>query len=684
MNFSKDKSKMQIPFNMFYQKCWFNLVCSLQKYLLKLITALFVLGLITCIFRTNNSVAQVQNTSFETIEKSSYFEQLGQSVISIQAKSLNQTKMIPFSNLSLSDHHAYKLVDVDSIELIPLADTYINLYNPDMNYGQEFVLSVYGRGGNSRGRFDGSSAGFDHVSYLKFQLPEIPGLIVSASLQLYSTSDGFGGGIFFLNPIEDIIDWDENLVTWNTKPTINPEHGEPGTFLDYLEDINTNEWYSFNVTPVFAYEFEYYSFAIVMREKLHTRWASKESSEPPKLKIYYTKNTYDTEFYQASGNVQYYANNIPVDNVNITLSDSSSTSHSQTDESGIFSFENLGNNVDFSIIPDKNSDEDIPPYTILAYDASLVLQASTGFIELSDEQKIAADVDLDGNIISFDAATIARYAIGWPNLLENYVGYWQFLPNRYDFKLTNTDIDSFNYNAIVLGDVHGGWYADQFKKSTIKTQLDIGNIICENDTISIDFTVPNQYQIQSFDFCLEYDSKSMKYIGVSYSKELNNFLFNKNKIDYTIRLNGYSSNVSKITTPIFTLKFEYLNGSNPSVQITHFGINDFVPIQSTIEIEDYLTLIPKEFQVLNGYPNPFNSEISFDILIPESDILEIKIYNQLGKRVKVIQDGLVEKGYHSYVWKGLNERNQKISSGLYFVLFNYKSQIIKHKILLLK
>ena len=157
--------------------------------------------------------------SVDAQNKSTYFEQNNRSIISIQVEDMAGKWFFSVYDDSSAGDYALKFAHYDSLELSPLSDSYIDRNRPVSNFGNEIYLSVSGKGRESRGRFGKPGEGFKKVTYLKFGSPEITDQLIGAKLQLYALTDGFGGGVFYLNPNEDIIDWDENFITWNNRPS---------------------------------------------------------------------------------------------------------------------------------------------------------------------------------------------------------------------------------------------------------------------------------------------------------------------------------------------------------------------------------------------------------------------------------------------------------------------------------
>ena len=82
---------------------------------------------------------------------------------------------------------------------------------------------------------------------------------------------------------------------------------------------------------------------------------------------------------------------------------------------------------------------------------------------------------------------------------------------------------------------------------------------------------------------------------------------------------------------------------------------------------------------LSFYPNPFNSEITFKINLPKNTNIKIEIWDELGKEVDLIYDGLLNYGTHFFKWKSKNK-----SSSVYFVTLKTPNEMITKKINFIK
>jgi hypothetical protein len=79
--------------------------------------------------------------------------------------------------------------------------------------------------------------------------------------------------------------------------------------------------------------------------------------------------------------------------------------------------------------------------------------------------------------------------------------------------------------------------------------------------------------------------------------------------------------------------------------------------------------MPTAYKLAMNYPNPFNSGTSFDFNLPEDNEIEISIYNAVGQKIAVLEQGEFAAGYHQTRWDGLDMYNQAVASGSYFCIF---------------
>lgn len=77
--------------------------------------------------------------------------------------------------------------------------------------------------------------------------------------------------------------------------------------------------------------------------------------------------------------------------------------------------------------------------------------------------------------------------------------------------------------------------------------------------------------------------------------------------------------------------------------------------------------LPKEFSLSQNYPNPFNPTTNFTVAVPQTQHVEIVVYDILGRTVRTLVNEEMTAGYHTVEWNGLTDHSTAVGSGVYFV-----------------
>ncbi len=96
------------------------------------------------------------------------------------------------------------------------------------------------------------------------------------------------------------------------------------------------------------------------------------------------------------------------------------------------------------------------------------------------------------------------------------------------------------------------------------------------------------------------------------------------------------------------------------------------------EVETYPDL-PISFALYQNYPNPFNPATTITYEIPINRYISLKIFDVLGREIKVLKDGVENAGRHKILFDGSN-----LTSGVYFCILNTGDIRITKRMLLLK
>ncbi len=94
---------------------------------------------------------------------------------------------------------------------------------------------------------------------------------------------------------------------------------------------------------------------------------------------------------------------------------------------------------------------------------------------------------------------------------------------------------------------------------------------------------------------------------------------------------------------------------------------------------------PKEYAVdINNYPNPFNAQTTIQYVLPMQGKTSLNIYSVNGQRIRELVSGFRDKGFHTAVWDGTDDRGSVVPSGMYITQIKIGAHSATGKITLLK
>ena len=94
--------------------------------------------------------------------------------------------------------------------------------------------------------------------------------------------------------------------------------------------------------------------------------------------------------------------------------------------------------------------------------------------------------------------------------------------------------------------------------------------------------------------------------------------------------------------------------------------------------------LPQRFAIHQNHPNPFNSATVIPFELPHDAVVELTIYDVLGRSLRRLVSRPLAAGYHQVVWDGRDGRGRAVSSGLYFYRFAADEFIRSGRMLLLQ
>jgi len=168
-----------------------------------------------------------------------------------------------------------------------------------------------------------------------------------------------------------------------------------------------------------------------------------------------------------------------------------------------------------------------------------------------------------------------------------------------------------------------------------------------------------------------------------------NINFPKISIEMAIPKNDYAGlKLQPGDTIGFNIRFTKVN-NDPAQWASMFDLYSFayVILEKPTYVKNLIQEI-SDFELQEPYPNPFNSQTSIQVNIPEKSYVEISIYDILAQKVKVIYSGTLNRGIYTFYWDGKNEKLQDLSSGVYLCILkatrDKRTEILTRKIILMK
>jgi len=133
------------------------------------------------------------------------------------------------------------------------------------------------------------------------------------------------------------------------------------------------------------------------------------------------------------------------------------------------------------------------------------------------------------------------------------------------------------------------------------------------------------------------------------------------------------------------------NDGLPNPYISSLAINDnYVyagllggiwrrPLSEVVSVEEQNSPLPKNYSLEQNYPNPFNPSTTINYGLPVSGFASLKIFDMLGREVKILINERQEAGSHAITFNATN-----LPSGVYFYQLKAGSYTETKKLVLLK
>ncbi len=109
-----------------------------------------------------------------------------------------------------------------------------------------------------------------------------------------------------------------------------------------------------------------------------------------------------------------------------------------------------------------------------------------------------------------------------------------------------------------------------------------------------------------------------------------------------------------------------------------------IPMNETVNVQNYEIIPTKNDFSLSNYPNPFNPSTTISFSIQNDNEVELSIFNIKGQHITSIINEHLTKGKHLIVWTGCDQNGHQVSSGIYFYKLKVGNKESVKRMLLLK
>ena len=99
---------------------------------------------------------------------------------------------------------------------------------------------------------------------------------------------------------------------------------------------------------------------------------------------------------------------------------------------------------------------------------------------------------------------------------------------------------------------------------------------------------------------------------------------------------------------------------------------------------DEINQLPHAFNLYNNYPNPFNPVTTLRYDLPEDALVNITIYDIMGRIVRTLINSQQNAGFKSIQWNANNDAGSPLSAGLYLYKVETDNFVQTRKMILLK
>jgi len=107
-------------------------------------------------------------------------------------------------------------------------------------------------------------------------------------------------------------------------------------------------------------------------------------------------------------------------------------------------------------------------------------------------------------------------------------------------------------------------------------------------------------------------------------------------------------------------------------------------VLNNVSLSTQIDIKPERFSLHQNYPNPFNPSTTIAYDLPIASIVNITIYDMMGRKIKTLVNEYEAAGFKYSQWNGRNDKNESVSAGVYVYLLQTEKFMQNKKMIFLK
>jgi hypothetical protein len=288
------------------------------------------------------------------------------------------------------------------------------------------------------------------------------------------------------------------------------------------------------------------------------------------------------------------------------------------------------------------------------YDAAMILKHLVGYVNLDDLQVDLSDASYNGEVSALDASVVAQFVA----------------------QLSN-DIPPTDNSSLLTTSEFGGFDDAEFYPG---------------QNLEVEVLINQCSNLLSFELDIEYDGNIMSFTQSVWESPYDDFTIEENNEDGLLRIAGSSGNGSENGSLVklnFTVAEDF-DGEEIEITVSKYRLNENVEgvnvvgvfTKSAMGIEN--DLIPSQYTLHQNYPNPFNPITTLRYDLPEDAVVNITIYDIMGREIRTLVNSAQDAGFKSIIWNATNDYGKPVSAGVYLYKIQAGEFVQTKKMVLLK